>query len=108
MISAGGYQICPENAYTDQWWGLWDPLKVLHLSAVDIECRVESCALFHLRVNIFTFRVTQRPPVTAYILLTSLNHISRPLCRYSVLTVFARDTQQTLMAEYREKLEAGK
>ena len=27
MISAGGYQICPEKAYTDQWWGLWDPLR---------------------------------------------------------------------------------
>lgn len=25
MISAGGYQICPEKACTDHWWGLWDP-----------------------------------------------------------------------------------
>ena len=27
MISAGGYQICPEKAYTDQWWGFSVPLK---------------------------------------------------------------------------------
>ena len=32
MISAGGYQICPEKAYTDQWWGLLDPLSPMNTS----------------------------------------------------------------------------